>query len=496
MISAHTVFLVYLAVAMAWNLHATSRKEGETRRPLSQRTLVPLLVLLTAVLIRDRWMPYGESWLTTDTVRHLFPLAFLATLVQNTHVIMHRGARLSDIPLVLFNVGVGGAVTVADLSLSGVPLGHTAETLLYDHSVLQLLLGSPLAQSWTLSWHIPFLLRRSEPRTVLDYVGGLLPATLAAFGAVILVSFHSSAEQVLATFADEPRQALGVPANLALGVTARPNGPRQPGAPGSLRSWVLPADHDGQHLPPDDGRPLVLELRAPDAWSLSMPGGTTNDESAHRLREQAFLEGAERLARVLHPAVLLPFPEPDGEGTRIFGASQTPQQWAERVEQVASRIAIANPQTAVAIRLRGHGERSRALFEALAPHVDIMGPRLEPGGDNREHPEQRGADLADIVLESWREWRSAPAFQHDAPPRWWILAAGCSPLAVGERAQQRFIEGCLARATSEPQIEALLIDGLRDRGHTLGLIRPDGQPREAGRWALRLLDSQGVAPGR
>ncbi|MDG2150506.1 MAG: hypothetical protein P8N09_13390 [Planctomycetota bacterium] len=492
MISAHTVFLVYLAVAMAWNLHASSRKEGETQRPLSQRVLVPLLALLTAVLIRDRWIPNGEAWLTTDTVRHLFPLAFLATLIQNTHVIVHRGARLSDIPLVLFNVGVGGAVTVADLSLSGVPLGQTAETLLYDHSVLQLLLGSPFAQSWTLSWHLPFLLRRSEPRSVLDYLGGLLPATLAAFGAVILVSFHSSAEQVLATFADEPRQSVGIPAKLALGVTARPEGPQQPGAPGTLRSWVLPADHDGQNLPPDDGRPLVLELRAPDAWSISMPGDTTNDATPHALREQVFLEGAERLARKLHPAVLLPFPEPDGEATRIFGASQTPQQWAARIQEVAERLATASPQTAMAVRLRGHGERSRALFEALAPYVAIMGPRLEPGGDNREHVEQRGADLADTVLESWRVWRSAL----DAPPRWWILAAGCSPLAVGERAQQRFLEGCLARAVSEPEVEALLMDGLRDRGHTLGLIRPDGQPREAGRWALRLLDSQGAALGR
>ncbi|HZJ70432.1 MAG TPA: hypothetical protein VFF36_05825, partial [Planctomycetota bacterium] len=65
------------------------------------------------------------------------------------------------------------------------------------------------------------------------------------------------------------------------------------------------------------------------------------------------------------------------------------------------------------------------------------------------------------------------------PPALWVLAAGLSPLAYGEAAQARFLEGCIARASARDDVEGLLVEGGRDRGHTLGLLRPDGSPREA-----------------
>ncbi len=485
MFTAHLVFLVYLAIALTWNLAALGRRAEEQRRPWSRWLWIPLLLLLTAVLVRDRLVPQGAAWVTGDLVRHLFPLSFLAALIQNVHVLMHRKLRLTDVPFLFFNLGVGGALAVADLSLSGVLLDHSSEVLLYDYSVLQVLLGSPFAQSWTLCWHLPFLLRRAEPRSLLGVLGALPPASLAAFGAVLLVAFHSSAERVLYTFSDEARVEGRLPARVALGVMTRPQRDLPVSdAPGRLAVWVLPADHDGEGLPGDEQRPLVVQLRAPDSWHFSCP---SPDDC-----ERVFVDGAVRLAARLRPQVMLPFPEPDAEATLYFGGQALSQDWERRVTAASTRIREVSPETAIAIRLRGHGERSRELFHSLAPLVDIMGPRLEPGGDNSEHPEQRGAKLADVVLETWRQWRASL----EQPPRWWILAAGCSPLAVGERAQERFLEGCLQRAAADAAIEAVLIDSWHDRGRTLGLQRPDGQLRDAGQRLLQLLPSQDVTPGR
>jgi hypothetical protein len=480
----HGVFLVYLALCLVWNLLAArstpaeNDRPGRAKTPWEQRFFLPLMCVLIAVLVRDRLVPNQASWLTGTWARHLFPLAFLLAALQNTLTILRRGVRLTDIPIVLYNVGLGSAVVVADLAVSGVQLDTAGTTLLHDHSLLQLLLGTHMAQVWTLSWHVPLLLRRRPPVSLLDALGGLLPSTLAAFAAVVLVVLHGSAERVLQTFALEPGLER-VRDDLAVGVLARPAGATPLETVGDLRAWVLPADHSGDGLPPDDGRPLVVVLRAPDAWALSLPDPETC--------ETTFEDGAQRLARALKPAVLIPFPEPDGEGTLFFGAEQTPRQWGDRVAQAARRIRMASPETRVAMRLWGHGRRSEELYEALAPSLDIMGPRLQPGGQDRG-----GAAFADELLGSWIEWRAG----QQNPPSLWILAAGLSPLAFGERAHAFFVEGCLARASALPEVEALLIEGWRDRGHTQGLLRPDGAPRRALLRLQALLRSRPPAPGR
>ena len=476
----HGVFLVYLGLALTWNVLAARRLEGETRRPWEQWLLLPWLALVTAVLVRDRLVPSADPWLTSGVVRHLVPLAFVATLVQNTRVLLRRGVQLTDIPLVLFNVGVGGALCVADLAAGGSGLMPSAAALLHDHSLLQMLLGTHQAQVWTLSWHVPWLLRRDRPRDLLGVVGGLLPATVAAFGAVVLAAFHPVAREVQTSFAREPTIEARPATPLGIWWRADLGGPAP--VSGELDAWVLPADHPGTGLPPRGERPLVIALRAPDAWWFSMPGRAE--------AEAAFLDGAERLAERLAPDLLLPFPEPDGEGTLVFGADDGPDVWGPRVAEAAARVRAVSPTTRVGLRLWGHGGRSRELFDAVAPALDVAGPRLQPGGSDRG-----GAAFADEVLEAWQVWRGERSAAGAPTPELWVLAAGLSPLAHGEEAQSRFLEGCLARAGARPEVAALLVDGWRDRGHTLGLLRPDGRPRRALQRLTRLVGTRSGPPG-
>jgi len=476
----HGVFLVYLAATMAWNLSASRRGHGERTRPWERLVLWPVLAGLTVVLVHDRAVPESSPWLTLPWVSHLFPVVFMAALVQNLTAMVRRGAQLTDIPIILFNVGLGGCLLVADLALAGVPLGHTETSLLYSHSVVQGLLGTRLAHLWTLSWHLPLFVRRGEATSLAGAALGLLPAALAAFPALMLVALHGEAGKVIESFGQEPRVAT-LRNDLGVGIMVRADRPLQGQAPpGTVEAWRLPADQAVADLPPrTSDRPLVLELAPPPSWYRTPP---TQAEA-----EQTFMEAALRLCERTQPSLLLPFPEADGEATLYFAPST---DWPGLCAELAARLSTVSPKTRLAMRLAGTGPFSRATFEALAAPpsaVTVMGPHLEPGGAAAGR-----ASHAEATLQTWREWRAAVA----QPPEFWVLGASASPLAYGENAQERFLEGCLARAVADPEISGFLVIGWRDIGHTLGLLRPDGRPRWAAQRFRQLLGASTVTPDR
>jgi len=475
----HGVFLAYLALLLAWNALASAPAQC-AGRPWERVLLLPLQAALTAVLVHDA-LGSGPPLLARTGIAALFPLAFALGLAQNVHVLAARGPRLSDIPFVLANAGLLLCTTLGAANIAGVGLPARAVALLHDHSILQHLLGSPLAHLATLSWHLPMLVRRRDAASIPGALAGLFMASLAGFVVALLVVMHDTAEEIVLRFEIEPHAA-APRADLATGVLAgSPRAATAPGArdgpelalapPGTLDARVVPADLAAP-LSARDGRPLLLELRAPDSWRWGLPDGP--EVTA------AFLDGAARLAAAEHPAVLLPFPEPDAAATLVLGGLQ-PAAWRSLYEQAAARVHAASPGTRLAVRLNGTGVRSRALFLALAASpspVEVAGPRLLPG-----NAEARGPSAADTALDAWAAWRE----ELSEPPELWILAAGLSPLAYGEHAQARFAEGCLARGNARPDVRAILFEGWTDAGHTLGLLRADGVPRAAGRRLLQLL---------
>jgi len=470
----HGVFLAYLGLALLWNGFA-SRRGPDERRPAWERlVLLPLVGTAAVVLVRDRLVPTEPAWLLHPGVPWLFPAAFVLTLAQNVTAMARRGVRLTDIPLVLYNAGMLLALTTASLVVAGRDVGVTGATLVHAHAILQGLLGHRLAHLWTLSWHVPLLATRVPPRTLIGVFVSLLPASVAAFAALMLVVLHGPAARVVGSFAGEAR-VTALRADLHTGVLARVDGTApSPAPPGSLDAWVVPADHDGEGLARDaESRPLVVALCAPAAWSRDPPPPED--------RADVFVAGAERIAAALRPDLLLPFPEPDGEATLFFGPETTPEVWRTLTERAAARVRAASPDTRVGLRLAGVGRRSAELFAVLARApacVDVLGPRLDPAGLDPGR-----AAYADQVLGTWTAWREPLT----RPPELWILAAGLSPLAYGEVAQARFLEGCLARAHADPAVRAILVDGWRDRGHTLGVLRADGSPRRAARHLAELL---------
>lgn len=475
----HGVFLGLTALALVHALRAARSAEPGARRPFEQWTLVPLLLGLAALLVSDRVLPEHAPLASGAVLAWLFPLAYALALAQNAVALLRRGARLLDIPLVLFNVGVGSCVLLAVLAQAGVPLGFHASALLYEGASLQALLGTRLAHDWTLSFHLPWLLSRAPRASLREALAGLLPGTVAALAVLMLVLLHEPARDEIAAFESEPRVTT-LPADLLLGAWWRPRPGDPPPPPGDVLCLRLPADHDGAGLPAGDGRPLLLELAFPDAWHRRPPDAAT--------RDAALLAGAARLAARLQPAILLPLPEPDGEASLHFGPDTTPAQWRALFEAAAAAVHDASPATRLGVRLAGTGRASQAVLEALiqAPAVvSVAGPRLFPVG-----PERGPALHGDSTLALWQRWLAAS----DDPPQLWILAYGLSPLAFGETAQARFVEGALARAAAQAGVAGAVAAGWTDAGHTQGLLRGDGSPRAAGaRWLAILAAPRAAA---
>lgn len=463
--AVHGVFLAHLGLVLAWNAFACSAGlPAGARRPW-ERWLLPLLLVLAGLLLVDRLRPLQAPLLERPLAGFAFPLLMLLGVAQNVAAMRARGVRLTDIPVLLYNVGVGACIATAAAAAHG---AEPAPVLLYDYTVLQHLVGSHLAHFSTLSWHLPIFVRRGEPASVPAAMASLIAPAFCGFAVLMLVLFRSESQAVLAAFEHEPRVARARD-GLRLGVLEHPEGDAP--APGNCTAWTLPADGDGGGLEAPS-RPLVIELCAPETWSRSIPS-----------REAAvavFLDGAERLAQRLQPTLLLPFPEPDGVAPLLLGAGLTPDDWRELYARARGRVQAVSPSTRIAARLSGISDESHALAVALAAQpvvVDVLGPRLHPGSARAGGPA-----LADEVLATWERWRDEQA----QPPALWVLAAGISPLAYGESAQARFVEGCVARASARPAIEGLLVEGWRDRGHTLGLLRPDGSERPAATALARL----------
>ena len=128
-LSIHGVFLAWTALLLAWNFNASRKEQGAT--PWERRWLLPLAVLLFIVLLRDRLFPFEASWLFSPLLAWAFPLLFAGGIAQNISAISSRGIRLTDIPILLHNVGLGLCTGVGAWALTGNSVTLSEASLLH-----------------------------------------------------------------------------------------------------------------------------------------------------------------------------------------------------------------------------------------------------------------------------------------------------------------------------------------------------------------------------
>jgi hypothetical protein len=181
--------------------------------------------------------------------------------------------------------------------------------------------------------------------------------------------------------------------------------------------------------------------------------------------------------------VLLPFPEPDGVAPLLFGAGLTPADWRALYEQARRRVLAVSPDTRIGARISGLGDESRALADRWPPRPrwSTCSGAAAPGQRARRRARARRRGARDVGPLARRAGAAARAVG---------ARAGLSPLAYGEAAQARFLEGCIARASARDDVEGLLVEGwTRPRTHA----RAAAPRRQPARGCARVAADRGRA---
>lgn len=198
-------------------------------------------------------------------------------------------------------------------------------------------------------------------------------------------------------------------------------------------------------------RARTLLRRAPDAYLTA------------RLRD------VDRLARALHPTILIPAYEPYGEGARALGL-RTPAFWTDYIRRAAAIVHHVNPNIKVGVAVASYGPRDSTVYAWAAARrspVDVLGFSLLPGFN--------GATSLDTHLRIAQRWMR----QLSSPKPHWIWATGGYPVAHGERSQLLALRGVLAWASTQESIQGIVVAQAGDYDTQRGLRAPGGRLRPA-----------------
>ena len=203
--------------------------------------------------------------------------------------------------------------------------------------------------------------------------------------------------------------------------------------------------------------------------SLIYPGDPVPGLRTRPLDVRARLHAIDRIARRLHPDILLPADAPYGSGRRAVGRLPV-QVWRDYFVAAAHAAHRIDRRIRIGIAASTYDVRDSTLYAwAAAPGspVDVLGFELFPSRTGA-----RGIDAAMRAADRWM--RATPSTKDQ-----WVFAADGFPLAHGLESQSDALWGALAWATSRPRIKGFVVAESGDYGTTLGLRAPSGDLRPA-----------------
>ena len=188
--------------------------------------------------------------------------------------------------------------------------------------------------------------------------------------------------------------------------------------------------------------------------------------------ESVRLATVEKVARYMHPTILLPAEDPMSLGARIVG--QLPvERWQRYLTNASQRAKAIDSRIKVGYSVSSYGIADSILYAwAAGPGspMDVVGFSF--------FPEKKGIDDIVNAFEP-----AADRWMKTTPPRkeHWVFAVGGFPLTTGERMQERIIWRSLSWATDHPAIKGLIVYEASDYAQARGLRAPNGRLRAAER---------------
>jgi hypothetical protein len=181
------------------------------------------------------------------------------------------------------------------------------------------------------------------------------------------------------------------------------------------------------------------------------------------------LRDVDRIARALHPTVLIPAYEPYGAGERALGTLPV-DYWKTYIADAAHTAHHVNPHIKVGLAAASYGPRDSALYAWAARSsspVEWLGFSLMP--------EAEGGKTLDTHLRIAQRWMRLypPAKPH------WVWSAGGYPVTHGEQSQVLALRGVIAWATTQPAIKGVVVTEAGDYDGQRGLRAASGRLRPA-----------------
>jgi hypothetical protein len=176
------------------------------------------------------------------------------------------------------------------------------------------------------------------------------------------------------------------------------------------------------------------------------------------------VSGATRVARRVHPAVVIVGPAP---------SSVAFQRWTTRVTRMATAVRSADPAIQIAVAVTARDSARYAWAAAQGAPLDAILLIISPS--------PRGAGALDAQRNIFTEWITRFGARRDH----WLWDAGGVPAAHGEASQRRAVLGALAWATGQPRVIGAIVGDAGDHGELTGLRAATGGWRPAAGVALR-----------
>jgi len=492
MLTPHRVLLaayVVLAAALiAWDVIAGGRMLRNRRLPrmLAGATALGALLLLPALVaaVSDASLVYGRA---TQPVAWLWPAVAVLFLAQ---ALLALGRGLVNpalgVPIAVYDALVATVALARFLSSRGIaPPDPMLIVSAAQTSALGTIggTGALSGATWLLiPMFAPALAPFSRVRRAVRWV---LTAGVSAAAALVLLELPAATETIDSYARYQHATVLERPdGNFAFGLKVFPD---LRGAPPPVAiskdlalADSLAVDAVLVEVMPEAarGRPLdslahVLDNVRGDSTTLIIalgyPAGVRPATARSAAYTSARLADVNRLARALHPNVLIPAVEPYGAGARALGV-QPPSYWIAYLTRAAAIAHHVNPNIQVAVAAASYGPRDSTLYvwaSGRGSPLDIAGFSLMPGFD--------GATSLDTHLRIAQRWLQTPGRVRPA----WVFAAGGYPIAHGEQSQELALRGVLAWATAQPAVQGAVVTQAGDYDSQTGLRAPTGRLRPA-----------------
>lgn len=482
-------YFAFAIIVVVWNVAVTGRLVANRRAPevLTGLTAFGALLLVPGLIvaISAASIVYGRA---IQPIAWVWPAVTILFALQAA-VALGRGLvnPVLGIPILVYDVIVAVVATARYLNVLGVAPPDFALVLSAAQSSALGVVGGTAALSRA-SWLLVPLFSPARPsRSRLRlFVRSALVIGVTIATALVVIEIPVAVETIRSYGRYEHATLQERPAgDFSFGLKVFPELRSAP-PPLALTNDLSLADSIGLEaveviVDPEAarGKPLdslahVLDdLRADSVMIVVVLGYPANGRQVLQRNEAAYVDArladVNRIARALRPAVLIPAHEPYGEGTRTLGI-RPPRFWIDYIQRAAVIAHHVNPNIRVGVAASSYGTRDSTLYAWAAARgapVDIVGFSLMPGFD--------GVTSLDTHLRIARRWMH----MYDRPKPHWVWSAGGYPVAHGERSQVLALRGIFAWATSQPEVEGVVVTEAGDYEAQRGLRAPGGRLRPA-----------------